>query len=171
MLTPIPLPARPKIMVMGYARHGKDTVAELLTTMYGLTFVSSSLFCAENIIMPLLGHLYKDVQECFDNRGNRRAEWFNAIDNYNRPDASALGRAIYEEHDIYCGIRSRREFNALKNSRMFDIAVWIDRSDHLPPEGRDSCTVAAWMADYVIDNNGTLEELEFNVHQLMRNLL
>ena len=165
------LAPKPKILVMGYARHGKDTVAEMMSQSYDLKFTSSSWFCAEKIILPKLHHFYNTVEECFEDRSNKRAEWFNIIDAYNRPDPSALGRAIFAEHDIYCGIRSKREFHALRNSGVFDVSVWVDRSNHLPPEGKDSCTVEPWMAEFVIDNNGTLEDLEFNVQQFMENVL
>lgn len=147
---------RPKILVLGYARHGKDTAADLMTQNYDLRFVSSSLFCAEHIIMPHLGALYKSVRECFEDRSNNRAEWYNLIRDYNRPDATALGRAIFEDHDIYCGLRSKAEFNALKNTGAFDVSIWVDGSDRHPPEAKSSCTVEPWMADYVVDNNGSM---------------
>jgi hypothetical protein len=41
---------KPKLLVLGHARHGKDTVAEVLQQEYGFTFTSSSLFCAEHVI-------------------------------------------------------------------------------------------------------------------------
>lgn len=168
----IPLP--PKILVMGYARHGKDTAAEMLGRHRNLKFTSSSMFCAEHVIMPrfaLKGFTYDSVADCFEDRVNHRGEWYQAIRDFNRPDASALGRAIFVEHDIYCGIRSKAEFNALKNTGVFDVAIWIDRSDHLDTEARQSCTVEPWMADFVVDNNGTLADLEFNLRQLMDEVL
>ena len=55
----------------------------------------------------------------------------------------------------------------MKNTGVFDLAVWVDRSDHLPEEPKTSMSLEQWMADYTIDNNGSLEELEFNVAQLM----
>jgi hypothetical protein len=45
---------RPKLIVVGHGRHGKDTVAEMLAAEYGLRFTSSSLFCSERVVMPLL---------------------------------------------------------------------------------------------------------------------
>ncbi len=162
---------KPKILVMGHARHGKDTVAEMIAEERCLSFTSSSKFCAKKIMWPLLHTYYDNVQACFDDRGNNRVKWFDAITDFNRPDPSALGKAIFAEHDIYCGIRSRREFNALKNSGLFDVSVWVDRSDHISPEGKDSCTVEPWMADFMIDNNGTLADLEFNVQQFVENNL
>ena len=41
---------KPKFLILGHARHGKDTVAEILRDCYGFTFTSSSLFCAEKVI-------------------------------------------------------------------------------------------------------------------------
>lgn len=41
---------KPKFLILGHARHGKDTVAEILRDEYGFTFTSSSLFCAEKVI-------------------------------------------------------------------------------------------------------------------------
>ncbi|MNL63682.1 hypothetical protein D3C87_1878370 [compost metagenome] len=54
---------------------------------------------------------------------------------------------------------------------MFDYAIWVDASDRLPPEDASSCTVEPWMADFVLDNNGTLEDLKLNLQQLMGSLL
>jgi hypothetical protein len=55
----------------------------------------------------------------------------------------------------------------MQNTGVFDYAIWVDRSDHLPPESKDSMSLEQWMADFTIDNNGTLEELEFNLDRLM----
>jgi len=171
-----------KILVIGHGRHGKDTVSEMLRDQYGRRFTSSSLFCAENVIFagieaettPELAGLkgkYNNFAECFQDRHNHRALWYDTIRALNRPDATALGRAIFKDHDVYCGLRSKAELNALKNAGIVDTIIWVDRSDFVPREASESCTVEPWMADYVLDNNGTLEDLEFNVKQLMENLL
>ncbi len=174
-------PDNPKILVLGYSRHGKDTVSEMLRDKYQTRFVSSSMFCAEHVILaginaettPKLAKLkgdYNNPAECFDDRHNHRSLWYDTIRAFNRPDATALGRAIFEDHDVYCGLRSKAELNALKNAGLVDYIIWVDRSDHLPPEGPASCTVEPWMADYVLDNNGTLEDLELSLTQLIDNL-
>ena len=46
-------------------------------------------------------------------------------------------------------------------------ALPTDSEDHVPPEDETSCTVEPWMADYVVDNNGSLAELEQNILQLL----
>lgn len=164
---------KPRILVLGHGRHGKDTVCEILKERYGLQFTSSSWFCAERVVMPALNgqFQYKDAQACYEDRHNHRALWYDLIRDFNRPDATALGRAIFAENDVYCGLRSKAEFHALRNAGVYDYAIWVDASDRVPPEDASSCTVEPWMADFVIDNNGTLEDLELNLKQLMEYVL
>jgi hypothetical protein len=166
-------PPLPRLLVIGYGRHGKDTAGELLRDMYGFRFTSSSTFCAERIVFPGLWprYGYRDAAECYDDRHNHRAEWFQLIREFNRPDASALARAILEENDVYCGIRSSAELHACRNAGVFDHVIWIDASERgVPPEDASSCTVAPWMADFVVDNGGDLAQLRFNLRQLMDRL-
>jgi hypothetical protein len=59
----------------------------------------------------------------------------------------------------------------MKNTGVFDYAIWVDRSDCLPEEPRSSMNLEIWMADYVIDNNGSLDELYRSVEDLMTFLL
>jgi hypothetical protein len=161
-----------KLLVIGHGRHGKDTVCEILSDKYGYSFESSSRFCSKLFIYNMLKdkYGYADEEECYADRHNHRAEWYDAICNYNVPDAARLGREIFRAHDIYCGLRNKREFFAMKNTGVFDKAIWVDRLNHLPPENKNSMSLEQWMADYTIDNNGSLEELEFSVHQLISHI-
>ena len=161
-----------KLLVIGHGRHGKDTVCEILRDNYNYTFESSSQFCSRLFIYDMLKdkYGYNSEEECYADRHNHRAEWYNAICAYNEKDAATLGRAMFEEFDIYCGLRNRREYFAMKNTGVFDYCIWVDRSMHLPPESKDSMSLEQWMADYIIDNNGTLEDLKFNVDQLLKYL-
>lgn len=163
----------PRILVIGHARHGKDTVSEMLRDHHGFSFTSSSMFCAENVVFPRLRNMYgyKTAEECFDDRSSHRSEWYHLIREYNSPDAVALGRAIFAEHGVYCGLRHHAEFNALRNAGEFDVSIWVDGSGRHPPEDRSSCSVEPWMADYVLDNNGTLEDLGRNLGSLMGTIL
>lgn len=181
---------RPKVLVVGHARHGKDTVAGMLEDLYGLTFTSSSEFCAGVVVMPAIEEewrrfhgasptrrqepaipRYDNSKDCFLDRANHRAFWYNAITAFNTPDKTRLGRAIFETNDVYCGIRNPAEFHALVNAGIPDFVVWVDRSEHLPPEDRSSMGLEPWMADYVIDNNGSLADLERNVRVLFDRLM
>lgn len=158
-----------KLLIIGHGRHGKDTVCEMLRDRYDYSFESSSQFCSTLFIYDQLKDLYgyATEEQCYADRHNHRSEWYDAICAYNVPDAARLGREMFEAYDIYCGLRNKKEFHAMKNTGVFDYAIWIDRSDHLPPESKDSMSLEPWMADFTIDNNGTLEELEFNLDRLM----
>jgi dephospho-CoA kinase len=161
----------PKLLVVGHGRHGKDTVCEMLQA-YGYTFQSSSKFCSELFIFNDLKdkYGYADEEECYSDRHNHRTEWYNMIHDYCRDDLARLGRNLFEEHDIYCGLRNKREFFAMQNEEIFDYAIWVDRSDHLPTEDPSSMSIEQWMCDFTIDNNGSLERLEKNVAVLMRRI-
>jgi hypothetical protein len=162
----------PKLLVIGHGRHGKDTVCEILRDKYGFSFESSSQFCSKLFIFDMLKdkYGYYNEEECYADRHNHRAEWYDAFCSYNIPDPARLGREIFAAHDIYCGLRNKKEFHAMKNTKVFDYAIWVDRSDYLPLESKDSMSLEQWMADYTIDNNGTLSDLEFNLTQLMNYL-
>lgn len=160
--------SRPKLMILGHARHGKDTVGEWFKAR-GYTFISSSLFVCEKAVFPAFaaaGRPYNSVESCYADRMGRRDFWYDAISAYNRPDANRLGKELFAEYDMYVGLRSARELHALRNAGAFDLAIWVDASERCPPEPRSSCTVEPWMADYIIDNNGTLEDLDFGLDVL-----
>jgi hypothetical protein len=164
-----------KLMIMGYARHGKDTAAEILYKTYGLKFKSSSFAAAEKVMVPFLrdvrGITYPNLETCYADRVNHRQDWHEQIAAYNTPDPTRLAAEIYKEADIYVGIRSKVEFEALRDQGYFDYSIWVDRSKHEPPESNASCNVTKEMANYVVDNNGSLDDLRRNVCALYIDLL
>lgn len=155
----------PKLLIIGHGRHGKDTVCEILNSEFNYTFQSSSQFCSKLFIFDMLKdkYGYRTEEECYNDRHSHRTEWFDAIVEYNTPDKAALGRAIFSEFDIYCGLRNREELYAMKNTGVYDYAVWVDRSDILPPEPKESMNLEQWMADFTIYNNSDIEDLRLNV--------
>lgn len=177
--------ALPRVLVLGYARHGKDTVCERLRDVHGFRFTSSSAFCAERVVAPALDRLaarhlaadgrrnefpypgpYMTLEEMFQDRTKHRAFWFDAIAAYNRPDGSRLAREIFAENDVYCGLRNLEEFEAAKEAGAFDVVVWVDASRRLPGEDESSCTVHYGLADVIVDNNGPREDLDAAVDAL-----
>ena len=159
-----------KVLLLGHARHGKDTIAELLRDRHGFSFQSSSMFAAKRIIMPhfaLAGSPYGDVESCYEDRVNHRALWYDLICAYNQEDPARLARELFETSDVYVGLRAAAEFKAVDAGRLFDLCIWVDRSDHIGPEDASSCTVAPHMADVILDNNGTLEETAANLASVL----
>ena len=163
----------PKLLVVGHGRHGKDTVCEILKSEYGFKFNSSSEFCARKFIYDALKekYNYSSYEECYTDRHNHRSEWYDMIHEYCKDDHARLGKEIFAEYDIYCGLRNKAEFHAMRNVGVFDHCIWVDRSDHLPLEDITSMSLSIWMADYVIDNNSSLEMLRKNVKNLTKFLI
>lgn len=159
---------RPKLMVMGHGGHGKDTVCEILRDQYGFTFTSSSRAALSHAIWPAMAPYYDCLDDCFEDRRNWRDLWNQLIRRYTFDDPSLLAKRIFERSDIYCGIRSDVEFKAAWDDPLFDCAVWVDASKRLPPEPASSIQVTIDMADHVVDNNGTKEQLIDNVGGLVR---
>lgn len=160
---------KPKLLVIGYARHGKDTVCELLRDHFHYKFVSSSFFAAEKVVYPVLQQKYgyQSLQECYDDRSNHRSEWFDLIAAYNYPDPARLAKEMLEEHDIYCGMRNRLELQACEKQDLFDEIIWVDASVRgVQAEDVSSCTVSKHDASYYLFNNGTLSDLECAVKEM-----
>jgi hypothetical protein len=176
-----------KLMIIGHARHGKDTVAEQLQKRYRMKFVSSSVWCAENIMMSAFlkkakatpdksrssgcaEFPYGSVKECFEDRVNHREFWHKTIAEYCEADLPRVGLQILDANDIYVGCRNFREFEALKACAAFDFSIWVDASKRLPPEDERSMGLFPWQADYILDNNGTIEQMAKGLNRLMTTL-
>lgn len=160
-----------KLFIVGHGRHGKDTLAEMIREYAGLSFQSSSMFAAKNVVMPYLsskwGITYRDVAECFDDRHAHRMRWAEAINEYNRRDKSRLSRGIFNSYSMYVGIRSRDEFLASKH--LADLAIFVcaaQRVQSLDP----TCLVKAEDCDIVVFNNGSEEDLRHKAKVLSRGL-
>lgn len=154
-----------KVLVIGHARHGKDTFCEMLKER-GLSFESSSEAALEEAIWPLLKGFYKSKKECFEDRVNHRALWFTLIRYYNTPNKSKLAEVILSKSDVYCGIRNLEEFEASKH--LFKHIVWVGAENRKPLEGPDSFELDIDDCNYVVNNNGDLKYLERQSEKFMQ---
>lgn len=158
--------ANRKVVVMGHARHGKDTVAERLRDTFGLQYRGSSEICAEFVkqeMQDLQIKHYPTVEACFEDRGNFRADWHKIIHDYNRGDPARLGKLIFSQADIYCGIRDVDELNGIVAE--FDpILVWVSADSRVPQEDSSSINIS-FNKDTMIPllNDGTLDQLYRNI--------
>jgi hypothetical protein len=160
-----------KLIVAGHARHGKDTVCEMLRDMGGYTFQSSSeaamyKFLYDNLKVK---YNYQSPEECFADRTNHREEWYSEICKYGKDDLTKLGRLIFSKADIYCGIRNGKELQTLRDKNCFDYFIWVDASNRLPLESSQSMTIQM-VPDIIVDNNGSLQNLTDNVIALISTL-
>ncbi len=157
-----------KFLIIAHARHGKDTFAELLNEMFGLKFKSSSQAAADIFIFDELKdkYGYETPEQCFEDRVNHRAEWYNMICNYNKDDKAKLAKGILELSDCYVGMRDRDEITECIKQGLFDLIIWIDASDRLPLESPESFNIDKSCADIIIDNNGTFDEFKARVARI-----
>lgn len=160
---------KPRLLIIGHGRHGKDTVAAIMANVMQLKFSSSSHFVAEKCIWEMWGkERYNSFEAMFDDRVNYRSTWKDLILAWNTPDRTRTAVTMLSEgNDMYVGMRSRLEFEANMQNETFDHVIWVDASKRLPPEGSDSMELTIDDADIVIDNNedGTTHLIE-KIHQL-----
>jgi hypothetical protein len=162
-----------RLLIIGHARHGKDTVAEMINENFGLTFKSSSQAAAEIFINEALKEKYgyESPEECFKDRVNHRAEWHDLICDYNRFDKALLAKGILETSDMYVGMRSDAEIEECLNQGLFDLIVGV-YDPRKPHEPEDSFDINLFeKADLVIPNGSTLEDLEYRVIDVFSKIL
>ena len=163
----------PRLVVIGHAGHGKDTVCELIAELYSLKFISSSMAALDAVIYPALKdkYGYTSKEECFADRINHRTEWHELIKEYNAEDKTRLGRLIFSNADIYCGLRNKDELRALKQALLVDFVIWVDGSHRLPDEPISSFNITAGASDFMIDNNDTEDMLLPRVRYVMNRIV
>jgi hypothetical protein len=153
---------KPKLLIIGHGRHGKDTLAEIFERDHGMTFKASSLAASDIFIYEELKYKYDyvDAKDCFHDRSNHRAEWYDMICDYNKEDKAKLAKDIMADSDCYVGMRDLSEINECIEQGVFDMIIWVDASERLPKEGKDSFNVSRSRADVIVENNESLEVFE-----------
>ncbi len=162
--------SKKKLLLIGHARHGKDTVGQILKDGWGYNFCSSSYAAADKVVFPTLAPLYeyKTLDECYADRVNHRPEWKDLITAYNTPDKTRLAKEIMEDNEVYVGMRCIDELLNCREQGVFDRVVWVDASYRKEAEPISSNTLTRNMADYTIDNNGSINDLIIEVYKFMR---
>ena len=118
---------KPKVLILGSGRCGKDSFAELLTKeLPDFTFTSSSWALAELIYEDIGKSLYLNVKDCFEDRINCRDSWYKWVCNYNSEDKARLAKEILSKSDCYVGQRDYEEYLASKS--LFNFIFYVDAS-------------------------------------------
>lgn len=161
-------PQATKVIILGHGQHGKDAAAVHLVEASGLEYLNASLWFAQHHMMKQFpGGSYKNADQCYEDRKNHRALWYDEIARYTRYEPARLILDIFEISDVYCGVRRKAEFLAAVPST--DAIFWVDASKRLPLE--DPSSMELRMDDpevmqhvhSVIDNNGPEANLRGNV--------
>jgi len=167
---------KPRLLILGHGRHGKDTVAELLEFYAGFTFTSSSHKAAA-VILPALNACmmtdgipwspYATVEDAFNDRHNHRMLWKELISLYTASDKASLAKLVLESSDVYVGMRCIEEYH--ESFDLFDHVIWVDAHKRHPSDPTMTIPMGTWSMVY-IDNNGTLEDLHETVTQLVKDM-
>lgn len=166
-----------KIILGGYSGVGKDEVSRILSEEYGFSFGNATKTIIEEAkkIVPILQPF--SVDYIYENRDKYRDVLFGAVRHIceEENDDSYLLMRHFEEYDIWSGVREKKElFKCLErcmDSGIEVLTIWVDASERVPrkEEEPDSIfTVTKDMFAYHLDNNGTKEELEKQIDELMR---
>ncbi len=158
------------IVIVGHARHGKDTVSSLLAQKTNLVFQNTSMLLCKKVIYPLLKNMYSSLEDCYNDRGNNRIFWFVALQHYNKFNKDKFIKNVFTVSNIYCGLRNIEELNIARQANLIDYVIWVDRSKHLSLESVNSMTIKESDTDYHIDNNGSLIELENMIDKVIIDL-
>lgn len=165
-----------KVLILGHARHGKDTFAELL----GLRFESSSksalgifLFDKLNNEREVLGlPAYQSRKEAFEDRVNCRSVWFDEIKEYNKDDKARLAKGILRRSDCYVGMRSNDEYWACVKAGLFDLVFWVDASHRKAVEDDSSFDIDFDPSHMIwVDNNLGLDFLKGTAERYRNHIL
>ena len=164
---------KPKLLIIGHARHGKDTVAEMIAKQMGLTFKSSSIFVGEKCVWPTWGcERYETFDAMFADRvtEENRIVWGGLISAYNTPVQSRTAEEMLVDHDMYVGMRRHKEWQACMDADLFDYVIWVDACNRLPKENVLSNEMTSSHASLYIDNNGPESHLQIAVDSLHKRL-
>jgi len=153
-----------KLLIIGHGRHGKDTVAQMISDCTGLTFESSSMAAAKIFIYDKLKNKYgyKNFNHCYNDRSNHRAEWHNLICEYNKDDKAKLAKKIILLNDMYVGMRSNEEIEKCQEDNLFDYIISV-YDPNKPLEPKDSFDIDLFEKSDIIFITGDLDKVRKNV--------
>ena len=150
-------------MVLGYTEAGKTTAAEILANHLNHSYANTS----DRLIEDFAAHTGYDVDLIFKNK----PRWRYQLWAYGRgrqvldplyPQSEQLKR-----FDILTGLRNHNEIEAAREAKLYDMILWIIR-DGCQRHGTDKLSPAD--ADFIIDNNGTKDELADKLLSLVESL-
>jgi hypothetical protein len=157
-----------KLLIIGHARHGKDTVAEFIKELFGLRFESSSVAASRIFLFDALKSKYGYLtpEECFEDRVNHRQEWYELICEFNKYDKAKLAKDILQYGDIYVGMRDNEEIDECLKQGVFDLVIGVF-DPRKPLEPSTSFNIDLFKtSDIIIPNASNLHNLKRRVRNL-----
>jgi dephospho-CoA kinase len=137
-----------KLLFLGYTESGKSTVAQIAADILGTSAISIS-----DMILQQYMEDYDAGSEAMQDKEVWRARLFQHGRKYQLEEPAYFVEKALSRGDVVAGVRNKDELEAARD--MFDIIIWVDREVGRKDVG-DVLDFSD--ADYVLDNNGTLEQ-------------
>ena len=152
-----------KILILGHARHGKDTVARMLADELCWDYLPTSVYILDSLVYGKVQKAkgYDSVAEAYKNRDEDRVLWKLIIDTYTKGEPTKLIKDVLKRSDVYIGLRNSIQLKEAIKENLFDIIIGVF-SPKLPLEETNEIDVFDH-SDFIIYNNGTYEELSQKV--------
>lgn len=161
-----------KILILGHARHGKDTVAELIQKHTNLLYQTTSFLAYQIFIYDELmnkhNHKYDSIYAAFNDRHQHRDLLYTIIQEYNKNDKARLAKNVLQHCDMYVGMRDVDEVIESKKQNIFDLTIGV-YNPNVKNENISSNTVDIFKhSDILIINDSTLINLENKIIKLTK---
>ncbi len=152
--------SRPKILVVGPGRCGKDESCAIVERLTGLKNAGTFSLHLTPFVAAALGVSEADA---YANRHRDRETWFRIGEEMRQGDPTRLCRLAFSAGDVSGGVRGLEEIRAIREQGIADLIVWVDRVVPHDP----TLMFGEEMADVRISNHGTLDELERRWRRLL----
>lgn len=153
---------KPKLLLVGYGRAGKDCGLEYLSALTGMKNAGCTSVYLTKYVAAELGISELGAYQSRHRPGNR-AKWFDIGNKLRLNDPGILLREALSNGPLTGGVRDLDEIVAARRFNLVDLIIWIENTrvpvDQTVKFGPEHC-------DMTIQNNGTIDEY----HQKLKRL-
>jgi hypothetical protein len=155
----------PTLCIVGAGESGKDEVAKILVRRCGLAYAGGT----SRIMAPMIARsLGVPVEVAYADRRHNREFWFRWMSEFRKNDPSRVARMQLAGSDFCVGIRGEQELRTAVGERVVDLPIWVEREGRQDGAHEISPELVWKLEGEIVDNNGSLHELECNVVALAK---
>ncbi len=148
-----------KILFVGHGRCGKDTACEITAE---LTHLRNAGTFSKYLTPYVACRLRVSEEQAYRERHQNREVWMDTGNQVRAHDPTAICRMAFANGDVSGGVRGLPEIVAIRDRRVADLIVWIDRD--VPPD--PTLEFTAEYADVSISNHSTIDEFRARLKHL-----
>jgi dephospho-CoA kinase len=143
-----------KILILGHTRSGKTETVRILGKILRIKTADSTSkyiirdFAQRNSLLP---------EKVLADKETYRKQLYEYALARQKEDAAYPVSEALQEADVVSGVRTKNQLDAVRH--LFDKVIWINRPG-ISAEFSDPMTMNDAKPDRVIENDGTLEDLE-----------